>query len=142
MWNISILGLYKKIPRFLIALQAVFPVIIIALIIKDFPTFVQDFLHNRQVPTGLLIYGVIGQFVYEMRSLYQLIYSVKRRQSILPLGHWILAVAGSLMIITYGVIRHDWVLAIGQFSIFFSIRNLMISAAASAREDSTPGNCP
>ena len=37
-----------------------------------------------------------------------------------------LAVIGSLMIIVYGLIRHDWVLAVGQFSIFFSIRNLMI----------------
>ena len=51
---------------------------------------------------------------------------MRKKESVLPLGHWILAVVGSLMIITYGVIRHDWVLVIGQFSIFFSIRNIMI----------------
>ena len=38
------------------------------------------------------------------------------------------------MIISYGIIRHDWVLAIGQFSIFFSIRNLMLCIAAQRRE--------
>ena len=38
------------------------------------------------------------------------------------------------MIITYGIIRHDWVLAIGQFSIVFSIRNLMISIAEERRK--------
>jgi lipid-A-disaccharide synthase-like uncharacterized protein len=129
MWNISILGLYKKVPKFLIVLQALFPVVIIGLIVKDFPQFNAQFLENSQVPPWLLLYGVLGQFVYEIRSLYQLIYSVKRQESILPLGHWILAVIGSAMIISYGLIRHDWVLAIGQFSIVFSIRNLMISIA-------------
>ncbi|MBQ9653757.1 MAG: lipid-A-disaccharide synthase N-terminal domain-containing protein [Bacteroidales bacterium] len=129
MWNISILGLYKKVPKILIVLQALFPVVIIGLIVKDFPQFNAQFLENSQIPPWLLLYGVLGQFVYEIRSLYQLIYSVKRQESILPLGHWILAVIGSAMIISYGLIRHDWVLAIGQFSIVFSIRNLMISIA-------------
>ena len=126
MWNISILGLYKKVPRVVIVLQAIFPLVILALIIQDLPSFVRTFLKNEYVPMGLLLFGIAGQVTYEIRSIYQLVYSVRRHQSVLPLGHWVLAVIGSLMIITYGLIRHDWVLAVGQFSIFFSIRNLMI----------------
>ena len=126
MWNIGILGLYKRVPRIVIILQALFPLVIIGLIIKDWTVFVETFLHNEYVPLGLLLFGIAGQVTYEIRSIYQLVYSVRRRQSVLPLGHWVLAVIGSLMIITYGLIRHDWVLAVGQFSIFFSIRNLMI----------------
>ena len=126
MWNISILGLYKRVPRIVIILQALFPLVIIGLIIKDWTVFVETFLHNEYVPLGLLLFGIAGQVTYEIRSIYQLVYSVRRHQSVLPLGHWVLAVIGSLMIITYGLIRHDWVLAVGQFSIFFSIRNLMI----------------
>ena len=61
-------------------------------------------------------------------------YSYKRKKSILPLGHWVLAVVGSTMIIIYGLIRHDWVLVLGQFSIFFSARNLMISLAEQRRK--------
>ena len=127
MWNISVMGLYKKVPRIVPILQAIFPLVIIGLIIKDFPVFVDTFLHNEYVPLGLLLFGIAGQVTYEVRSIYQLVYSYRRHQSILPLGHWVLAVIGSLMIIIYGLIRHDWVLAIGQFSIFFSIRNLMLS---------------
>ena len=126
MWNIGILGLYKRVPRVVFILQALFPLVIIGLIIRDWPVFVDTFLHNEYVPLGLLIFGIAGQVTYEIRSIYQLVYSVRRHQSVLPLGHWVLAVIGSLMIITYGLIRHDWVLAIGQFSIFFSVRNLMI----------------
>ena len=134
MWNIGIMGLYKKVPRILIVLQAIFPLVILALIVKDVPTFVDTFLHNKDVPLWLLLFGVLAQFTYEVRSVYQLIYSYKRHQSILPLGHWILAVTGSVMIITYGIIRHDWVLAVGQFSILFSIRNLMLSISSAKKK--------
>ena len=134
MWNIGVMGLYKKVPRILIVLQAVFPLVILALIVRDIPTFADTFLHNKDVPLWLLLFGVLAQLTYELRSVYQLIYSYKRHQSVLPMGHWIIAVIGSAMIITYGIIRHDWVLAIGQFSIFFSIRNLMLSISSAKRE--------
>ena len=127
MWNIKMMGLYKKVPRIVIILQALFPVVIVYLIARDLPEFTANFLRNEQVPLWLLLYGVLGQFVYEIRSVYQLVYSYKLNKSVLPLGHWVLAVIGSTMIISYGIIRHDWVLAIGQFSIVFSIRNLMLS---------------
>ena len=133
MWNISILGLYKRVPRFVVVLQALFPLVILALIFRDIPTFSATFLHNEYVPLGLLLFGVLGQTVYELRSVYQLVYSYKRKASILPLGHWVMAVVGSVMIIIYGLIRHDWVLAIGQFSIVFSVRNLMICVSSSKR---------
>lgn len=135
MWNISVMGLYKKVPRFVPILQAIFPLIIIGLIIKDFPVFVDTFLHNEYVPLGLLLFGIAGQVTYEIRSIYQLVYSYRRHQSVLPLGHWVLAVIGSLMIIVYGLIRHDWVLAVGQFSIFFSIRNLMICLSSGKEKE-------
>lgn len=126
MWNISALGMYKKVPKAVIILQALFPVVIIALIAQDWGAFVDTFLKNKDVPLRLLAFGMLGQFTFEIRSVYQLVYSMRRKTSILPLGHWLLAVAGGLMIIIYGFIRHDWVLVLGQFSIFFSIRNIML----------------
>ena len=126
MWNMSIMGLYKRVPKVVIVIQALFPVVILALISHDMSSFVDSFLHNEDVPPKLLWFGIAGQFTYEIRSVYQLVYSMRRKESILPLGHWVLAVAGSVMIIAYGLIRHDWVLVIGQFAVFFSIRNIMI----------------
>lgn len=136
MWNIGIMGLYKKVPRILVVLQALFPLVILALIVQDIPTFVATFLRNKDVPLWLLLYGVAGQFTYEIRSVYQLVYSYKLKKSVLPLGHWVLAVIGSAMIISYGLIRHDWVLVLGQFSIVFSIRNLMIAVSSLRRKHS------
>ena len=62
MWNIGVMGLYKKVPRIVIIIQALFPVLILALIAKDFHSFVDTFLHNQDVPLGLLLFGVLGQF--------------------------------------------------------------------------------
>ena len=126
MWNIYALGMYKKVPRALIIIQALFPLVIIALIAQDWETFVEVFLRNKDVPPRLLAFGMLGQFTFEIRSVYQLVYSMRHKKSVLPLGHWVLAVTGGLMIIIYGFIRHDWVLVLGQFSIFFSIRNIML----------------
>ena len=134
MWNIGVMGLYKKVPRVVIVIQALFPVLILALIARDYRSFVDTFLQNEDVPLGLLLFGVLGQFTYEMRTVYQLVYSYKRHRSILPLGHWVLGVVGSVMIIAYGIVRHDWVLAIGQSSIVFTGRNLMISISEVRRE--------
>lgn len=126
MWNISVMGLYKKVPKIVIVIQALFPIVIIALIAQDMPTFVSTFLKNDAVPPDLLTFGIMGQFIYEVRSVYQLIYSMKKKESVLPLGYWLMAVVGSLMIIAYGIIRHDWVLVAGQFALVFSIRNIML----------------
>ena len=103
MWNIGVMGLYKKVPRVVIVIQALFPVLILALIARDYRSFVDTFLQNEDVPLGLLLFGVLGQFTYEMRTVYQLVYSYKRHRSILPLGHWVLGVVGSVMIIA---LRH------------------------------------
>ena len=134
MWNMATMGMYKKVPRIVFILQALFPIVIVGLMMADFQEFKAGFLNNPDVPPLLLAYGMLGQFTYEIRSVYQLVYSYRRKESVLPLGHWVLAVAGSLMIISYGIIRHDWVLVIGQFSIFFSIRNIMIYFAAKRKE--------
>ena len=134
MWNMSIMGLYKRVPKVVVVVQALFPLVILALISQDFGTFVDSFLYNEDVPPKLLWFGIAGQFTYEIRSVYQLVYSMRRKASVLPLGHWLLAVAGSVMIIAYGIIRHDWVLVIGQFAVVFSIRNIMIYFADKRRQ--------
>ena len=134
MWNIGVMGMYRKVPKVFVVLQALFPVGILTLMAWDLPAFVDTFLRNENIPTGLMIFGMLGQFTYEIRSVYQLVYSYRHKESLLPLGHWLLAVVGSMMIIVYGAIRHDWVLVIGQFAVFFSIRNIMIYFAAKKRK--------
>lgn len=127
MWNIGAKGLYGKVPKIVPVIQGMIPVIVGIALLRDVPHFAENFLKSDDVPLKLLIFGTLGQFIYKMRFVYQWFYSVKRGQSVLPLTFWIISVTGSLMIIVYGFIRHDWVLVIGQFGIIASVRNIMIA---------------
>lgn len=142
MWNLEKMGVYKKVHRITVWIQGLIPVAILLLILRNFPAFTANFLRNEDMPLMLLSYGILGQVVYEGRSIYQLVYSMKHGESCLPLGHWIMAVAGSLMIISYGFIRHDWVLVMGQFSLIFSIRNLMLSVQGLMRRKKASRGTP
>ena len=135
MWNIGAKGLYRKLPRLSVWVLGIFPLVVLALMFKDIPQFSSVFLTGENMPAALLVFGTLGQFTYKMRFVYQIIYSTRHGESVLPLGYWILAVAGSLMIIIYGLIRHDWVLVAGQVGIVASVRNIMIYFASKKRED-------
>jgi lipid-A-disaccharide synthase-like uncharacterized protein len=71
--------------------------------------------------------GWVGQLLLTGRFIYQLYFAEKAHQSILPLGFWIISVAGSLMILMYALYRTDVVLLVGQlFGIFVYARNILI----------------
>lgn len=127
MWNIGIKGIYKKIPKIVQIFQFLIPIVVGIALARDFPRFAQTFFKSDDMPLRLLLLGMAGQFIFKMRFVYQLIYGLKHKESALPLTFWIIAVIGSSIIIIYGLIRHDWVLVLGQFGIIASIRNIMIA---------------
>jgi lipid-A-disaccharide synthase-like uncharacterized protein len=129
LWNLRAKGLFERIPRFVPVLVALVPVGAIALMLKDFSSFSTDFFRSGDVSGTLLAFGIAGQLVFKSRFLVQWFYSVRHGESSLPLVFWVISVLGSLMIIAYGLIRHDWVLVAGQIGIVASVRNIMIALA-------------
>lgn len=127
MWNIQEKGLFAKTHKAMPFLLSMIPIAVVIALLFDLPNFSENFLRNEAVPPALLAFGTAGQIVFKSRFIYQWFYSVKHKESLLPLPFWIIAVIGSLMIIIYGAIRHDWVLILGQVGIIASIRNIMIA---------------
>lgn len=125
--NLRLKGVWNKIPFIVRWLLLLTPMIVgIATIQKD-SHFVDVFLKNKDVPIGLLIFGTIGQLVFTFRFIYQWIYSSKKQISVLPPAFWWISLSGSCMILTYGILRQDPILILGQSLGFISyIRNLMI----------------
>lgn len=76
---------------------------------------------------GILGFGILGQFVFHSRFIYQWIYSERNRESSLPKGFWILSLFGAMLIFTYGILRRDPVLIISHFfgSIVY-VRNMTL----------------
>ncbi len=127
LWNLNMKGVWKKIPLVFRALLVLTPVVAACFVLNDAAGFVSKFLKNDEVPLWLLIYGSAGQILFVFRFIYQWLYSRRQGESKLPAGFWIISLAGSLCIVTYGIIRKDPILILGQsFGLVSYIRNLII----------------
>lgn len=127
LWNLRIKGVWKRIFPLLRVILLLTPVIAIGFVIGNADGFVARFLHNDDVPLWLLLFGSAGQVLFTLRFIYQWIYSSRKGESSLPAGFWIISLTGSLSIVTYGIIRLDPVLIIGQsFGVAAYIRNLCL----------------
>ena len=129
LWNLKAKGIWSTAPLWLRILLIATPMIAICVAATHTDAFFQGFFHNKDVPMWLLLFGSAGQIIFTLRFVYQYWYSARRGESELPPFFWILSLVGSLSIVTYGIIRHDPVLIVGQsFGLVAYIRNLMIGS--------------
>ena len=55
----------------------------------------------------LTIFGLFGNGIFSARFLVQWIASERQGESVIPLAFWYLSIAGSVILFTYFVVRHD-----------------------------------
>lgn len=127
LWNLKMKDSWKTVPFILKGVLLLTPVIAIAFGLKDTDSLIRTFLQNEDIPLWLLIFGSTGQVLFTFRFVYQVVYSYRKQESMLPAGFWIISLTGALLIIIYGIIRLDAVLILGQsFGIAAYARNLWI----------------
>lgn len=127
LWNLNIKGIWGKIPTLLRLVLMLTPIAAICFVAGNAEAFTARFLHNEAVPLWLLLFGSAGQVLFTLRFVYQWLYSRREGKSRLPAGFWAISLIGSLTIVTYGLIRLDTVLIVGQsFGIIAYIRNLIL----------------
>lgn len=125
MWNIRVKGV--RVPQVLRWVLLLTPVVAIAFVASQASVFADRFLHNDAVPLWLLLFGSAGQVLFTLRFVYQWWYSRRRGESRLPAAFWLISLAGSLSIVSYGCIRSDVVLIVGQsFGLVAYVRNLIL----------------
>lgn len=125
--NLHYFGFWNKIPSAFRLGIICFPAAAILLLLTGKTYNFQSLISNSDIPFSLLIWGITGQLVFTFRFVYQWLYSEKRKESILPIGFWIISLAGSLMVLSYAVIRKDPVLFVGQlFGVVVYSRNLIL----------------
>jgi len=126
-WNLNSKNFWKKLPLFSRWIFYLLPATaVIYFLISWQDTFTRLFTQEN-IPIKLIVFGVIGQFTFTLRFIYQWNYSRKAGESLLPATFWIISLTGSAMIIIYAVIRQDPVLLLGQATGFIVyIRNIMI----------------
>ena len=127
LWNLNMKGVWRHILWPLRDVLLLTPVVAIGFVMGNAGEFAARFLRNDDVPLWLLLFGSAGQVLFTLRFVYQWIYSNHQGESQLPAGFWIISLIGSLSIVTYGCIRLDPVLIVGQsFGVVSYVRNLCI----------------
>lgn len=85
------------------------------------------FFKNEDNPLPLLIWGIAAQLIFISRFFYQWLYSENKKESVLPVGFWVISICGSAMIFLYGLLRFDLVLlASHSFGLFIYLRNILL----------------
>lgn len=129
-WNLGVKGIWRKLLAPLRALLMGIPLIAVALVLNDAQGWYQRFFCG-DVPMWLILFGSAGQIIFTFRFIYQWVYSVKRHESVLPAGFWVISLTGSLIIVAYAIVRLDPVLILGQaFGLVAYTRNLIIGHRA------------
>lgn len=127
LWNLNEKGVWKRLHPIVRGTFLLIPVVAVAFTLQHPEVLIEHFFENEKVPLGLLIFGSAGQVIFTFRFLYQWFYSYRRNRSVLPAGFWIISLVGSSIIVTYGFIRWDLVLILGQsFGMVAYARNLYL----------------
>ena len=139
MWNLKA----KKIqmPGALYWFLMLLPVVAAGGVVSDWHGFIADFFQRPDVPLWMVAFGVTGQVLFTLRFLYQWWFSSRIGKSELPPLFWWISLTGAVLILTYGFMRLDVVLILGQgFGIIVYVRNLMIGwkASHSPKSDEFP----
>jgi len=125
--NLQIQGFWTKLHRAFRVFLYVFPFIIVWYTYNNNQFDIDRVFRNQDIPGWLIGLGSIAQVVFTLRFVYQWIYSEKKKESILPMGFWMLSTTGSLLIITYAILRKDPVLFTGHiFGSIVYIRNILL----------------
>ena len=112
--NLQLKGFWKKIPFSLRALILPLPLFLFLWVGLFSPESFEQTFSKADFTDRFIIIGSIGQLLLNFRYLYQWYHSEKVNESILPLGFWVISAFASVMVVVYGIYRHDPVLLVAQ----------------------------
>lgn len=125
--NLQLKNAWKPIPLILKIIIFLTPPVILVLLFTETNYTIDTFIKNEDNPLFLMIWGIAAQLIFISRFFYQWLYSENRNDSILPIGFWVISIAGSFMNFIYAIFRLDPVLfAAHTLSMFIYLQNILI----------------
>lgn len=125
--NLHLQNEWQKLHKFFRIFIIIFPFLVFVYSYNNGANDRDLLFRNSDIPFNLLIFGIISQLVFVSRFVYQWIVSEKKKNSVLPVGFWLISSLGSLMVIVYAIIRKDYILLLGQFGLLIYLRNIYFS---------------
>lgn len=126
-WNLQVQNNWNKINVIIRTIFVLTPILAVIYMLCNWDYNFTRLFKNEDISLPLLIYGSAGQLIFTLRFIYQWLYSRRKGESVLPVGFWVISLIGSLIIISYALLRSDPVLILGQCTgAFVYTRNLFI----------------
>lgn len=127
--NLQLKKVWSTIPLFFQLLLLLIPPSILLFWFRQEPIFTPEV----DLSIVIVLVGIAGQLLLNCRYLYQLYFSEKANESILPLGFWVISLVASVMVVIYSVARQEPVLLIAQtLGIMVYVRNIIIYLRSSS----------
>jgi lipid-A-disaccharide synthase-like uncharacterized protein len=127
--NLQLLGEWRKLGAGFRAAAYVFPLAVLGWFVVGNQHFSLATMLRTRIPGGVLLLGAVGQAIFLLRFVYQWLYSERKGESVLPLGFWLVSLIGSVLILSYAVLRRpiDVVLIVGNvFGTVVYARNIVL----------------
>lgn len=86
----------------------------------------KELVTGENIAPWLIVFGIIGQMIFNARFFYQWIYSERKKESSLPLGFWLISLTGAVFIFVYGIFRNDPVYSLPISSAELSIPGISL----------------
>ena len=125
--NLQLQQKWKIIPFYFRSLIFMMPPVCLAWILFSGDHNLIQIIGNENIPYWLLIFGITAQVIFTFRFVYQWLVSEKNKESILPVGFWIISITGASLTIGYAIMRIDPVLLLSNtFGLVIYTRNLIL----------------
>lgn len=112
--NLQLKGFWIKLPLALRIIIFPLPPLLLVWVGLFSPESFDQIFSKADFTDLFIILGSIGQLLLNFRYLYQWYHSEKVNESILPLGFWVISSFASVLVVIYGIYRHDPVLLVAQ----------------------------
>lgn len=112
--NLQLKGFWIKLPLALRIIIFPLPPLLLLWVGLFSPESFEQIFDKADFTDLFIILGSIGQLLLNFRYLYQWYHSEKVNESILPLGFWVISSFASVLVVIYGIYRHDPVLLVAQ----------------------------
>ena len=135
--NLQLEGAWKSMPLSF-RLGAIFiPLITLGWLLAMSAGVNADF-HWTDLVEPIFLTGAIGQLVLNGRFLYQWYYAEKTKTADLPLGFWLMTVAGSILTVVYSIFEFEPVLLFAQgLGLIAAVRNIQLHYKGKAMASNT-----
>lgn len=127
--NLQLQGRWKKIHISLRWFFYLVPGLLVVFYFNNNGIDMDKLFKNEAIPLWLLTLGIVSQFLFTFRFVYQWMYSEWQKESVLPLGFWVISNIGALFILSYAIFRKDPVLFVGHImGVSIYTRNIILLA--------------